>query len=123
MTYKFIADENVDYHVIKELRSSGYDIISILEDYRGAKDEDIIDLASRESRILITNDTDFGWLIYRMGYTHSGVILLRLNDHSAGNIMRVLLDIIEDTSYRIEDSFVVATENKIRIRRRYIDSV
>lgn len=65
MTTKFIADENVNYCVVKEPRSLGYDVVSVLEDYRGASDKTIISMPVRNKRTLITHDTDFGSLILR----------------------------------------------------------
>jgi len=37
----------------------------------------ILDLAVRETRILVTIDTDFGMLVFRDGSRHAGVLRLR----------------------------------------------
>jgi len=43
-------------------------------------DKDIIVKDYIEKRVIITNDKDFGEMVYRTGKTHAGVILLRLGD-------------------------------------------
>ena len=45
---------------------------------RALPDEEVLSIALREDRILITNDRDFGELIFRQRLPHSGVILFRL---------------------------------------------
>ena len=53
---------------------------SVYEQSRGADDDSILQRAYAENRILITNDKDFGELIYRGKKLHRGVILLRLGE-------------------------------------------
>jgi hypothetical protein len=43
-----------------------------------ANDADILDRAAHEGRTLITNDKNFGELVFRSKQPHHGVILLRL---------------------------------------------
>lgn len=40
-----LADENIDHGIVKCLRENGVEVKSIYEDYRGEKDENIIELA------------------------------------------------------------------------------
>ncbi len=56
---------------------------SVYEQSRGADDDSILQRAYAENRILITNDKDFGELIYRGKKLHRGVILPRLEDERA----------------------------------------
>ncbi len=42
------------------------------------KDEDILELASKSKRILLTHDKDFGELVFDQKAEHYGVLLLRL---------------------------------------------
>src|ERR1700687_1117117 len=43
-------------------------------------DKDILDWAVREQRLVLTQDKDFGELVYLSGQAHAGVLLLRLED-------------------------------------------
>ncbi|MGH8727248.1 MAG: DUF5615 family PIN-like protein [Burkholderiales bacterium] len=64
---RFLADESCDFRVVRELRDSGHDVTAILELMPGALDEAVIALALREDRVLITEDKDFGQLVYAAG--------------------------------------------------------
>lgn len=54
-------------------------------------DTDILSIANKDNRILLTTDKDFGELVFKEKFVHSGVILLRLKDESVENKKRVLL--------------------------------
>lgn len=49
-----IADEGVDKPIVETLRKAGFDVLYILETYRGAEDDIILSLANDRQRILIT---------------------------------------------------------------------
>jgi hypothetical protein len=42
---EILADENVDFRIIKDLRNKGVNVISILEDYRSISDKEVLQLA------------------------------------------------------------------------------
>lgn len=114
---KFLADENIGYKIIKPLRELGFDIKSILEISKGLADVTVLSLADKESRILITTDKDFGELVYVNKLIHSGVILLRLNNDSSENKLKVLRKLFEMHLKQLSKGFTVVTENKVRIRK------
>jgi predicted nuclease of predicted toxin-antitoxin system len=113
---KFIVDESTGAAVVELLRRSGHDIVSIAETMPQAKDDDILNKVVNKNRILVTNDKDFGELIYRSGRDHAGVILLRLHDERPENRVRVTVTLLDRYSNRLSDNFIVATEKKVRIR-------
>lgn len=59
---KLLADENFPSASINQLNSAGLDILNILKLYPGISDKDVILLANRESRLILTFDRDFGQL-------------------------------------------------------------
>jgi len=78
---KFLLDENVDLPLGDYLNARGYDVTAVALDYtRSIEDHEVLEIARAEDRILITNDKDFGELIYRQQLEHTGVILFRLRD-------------------------------------------
>ena len=79
---KFLLDENVGKLVAEFLRKKGYDVKSAIEEFRGYPDEKILKIASKENRILVTLDQDFGRMICQSKPPHKGVILLRLKNES-----------------------------------------
>ena len=74
---RLLADESCDFAVVRALRAAGHDVAVIVESAPGTPDDNVIDLAVREARILITEDTDFGQLVYAHAHPSAGVILLR----------------------------------------------
>ncbi len=113
---RFIVDESTGIAVVEHLRNSGYDVLAVAEIMRQADDPDILTLALNQDRILITNDKDFGELVFRSGKRHRGVLLLRLHDESSTNRVRVVKSVLERHADRLPNHFVVATENRVRIR-------
>lgn len=94
----------------------GYDVLAVAEEMPEADDRDILQQAADRERILITNDTDFGELVYRLGRVHARVLLLRLRDDSKANRIRVVSAVISQYGDRLSGHFIVATEKKVRIR-------
>jgi predicted nuclease of predicted toxin-antitoxin system len=116
---KFLLDENVDARLKDHLTRLRHDVTRVGSDYpRGLPDRDVLSTALAESRLLITNDRDFGELVFRLRRHHQGVILLRLGDYVpiATTIQR-----IDDVLARYGDQlehFIVVTPRTIRVRRQ-----
>jgi hypothetical protein len=63
----FVADESCVRPVIQALREAGHDVVAIAEIARGATDDQVLEHALKEKRVLITEDRDFGELVYARG--------------------------------------------------------
>ena len=87
---KFLLDENLGIKIPQYLRSLGFDIASISELSPGISDIDVLNMANEQKRTLITLDKDFGELVFKEKLVHSGVILLRLENESVENKMKIL---------------------------------
>jgi predicted nuclease of predicted toxin-antitoxin system len=111
----FLVDECTGPAVARWLRSLGHDVFSVFEQARGIADGEVLRIAQREERILITNDKGFGERVFRHGSHHCGVILLRLEDERSAVKIEVLERILEGYSDQLEQCFAVATEDKIRL--------
>jgi predicted nuclease of predicted toxin-antitoxin system len=81
-----------------------------------ADDADILTRATAERRVVVTNDKDFGELVFRSGRAHQGILLLRLRDDSAANRVRVVKSVLDGYGDRLAGHFVVATDNNVRVR-------
>lgn len=114
--FKFLVDESTGVKVVHALRIEGFDVQSVFESFPGISDTQIIQYAYNDGRIIITNDKDFGELIYRKQMPAVGVILLRLKDESSENKIKIVLEVIDKYITRLKSNFIVATENNIRIR-------
>ena len=113
---KFIVDESTGTAVVEYLRSAGHDVLAVAEVAPQATDDDILIRAASEGRILVTNDKDFGELVFRSGQAHGGVVLLRLHNESAASRVEVVKAVLEQYASRLKGNFTVATEGAVRIR-------
>ncbi len=77
-------------------------------------DDEVIEKAFTEDWILITNDKDFGEMVFRERREHKGVIFLRLEDERAANKIAVLQRLLENYAEKLPKQFVVATETRVR---------
>lgn len=64
---RLLADESCDFSVVRVLRAAGHDVVAVSEVALGATDDEVTDLARREKRILLTEDKDFGQLVFAAG--------------------------------------------------------
>ena len=113
---RFVVDESTGIAVIEYLRSQDHDVLAVAETMPRAADVDILSRATREGRILVTNDKDFGELVYRRAQAHHGVVLLRLRDETPANRVRVIKTVLELYAGRLEGRVTIATERGVRIR-------
>ena len=114
---KFLVDESTGKSIAKLLRSLNFDTLFVGEDFQGIKDTEILAKANKENRILITNDKDFGYLIFYQSLPHKGIILLRLKDESAKHKVLTIKKLINYYQKELPKNFIVVTERKIRVRK------
>ncbi len=61
---RLLADESLDFGIVRALRAANHDVLAVSEISPRAEDIDVMNLAVHESRILLTEDKDFGQLVY-----------------------------------------------------------
>ena len=76
---RFLADECCDAALVHALRGDGHDVLYAVESLRGATDDELLTRAFTEGRILLTEDKDFGELVYRFQRRAHGIVLLRFD--------------------------------------------
>jgi predicted nuclease of predicted toxin-antitoxin system len=114
---KFLLDESADFPLATFLRELGHDVTAIAHDYPHAlKDRQVLEIAVREQRILITNDHDFGELVFRQQLPHSGIILFRLRAEDLSTKRARLEQVITNYADKL-DRFLVLTDGGVRVRQ------
>jgi predicted nuclease of predicted toxin-antitoxin system len=114
---RFLANENFPLTSVKLIRSSGYDIISITETSPGIKDEEVLELAVNEQRIILTFDRDYGELIYRLRKpTPKGVVYFRYAPLTPEQPAQDLLVLLNVENLSLEQKFTVVESNQVRQR-------
>lgn len=113
---KVIADENIDNRIIKGLRNKGFNIMSVLEDYRGVSDKEVIELARNKDAIVLTEDKDFGNWVFAHKEETKGVIYLRYTSEEVNTICNSLVYLFSKYGEDLYKKFVVIKANKFRVR-------
>jgi predicted nuclease of predicted toxin-antitoxin system len=111
-----VADESVPFPIIERLRADGHAVVAIRESARGDSDEQVLNQALNVDSPLLTEDKDFGELVYRMAADHAGVILIRLNSVSRATRVEIVSRAIRDHGPEFVNHFSVITPSGIRIR-------
>jgi predicted nuclease of predicted toxin-antitoxin system len=113
---KFLADENVEWTVVETIRSFGYDVLAAHHDLTGTTDEKLLEIALRDDRILVTNDTDFGTLVFYRKQVASGIVLMRfLNENTS--LKRAMIEhLLKHHAKKLKNHFTVVSEKQIRIK-------
>ncbi len=111
-----IADENLEQYWIDLLRAKHYEVLSIRDEKPGISDREIAELVSTKEGWLITEDKDFGELIFSHGIKSISVILLRYDQPLYSQIESVLLRFLDEHVALIDHLFVTVTPGRIRIR-------
>jgi len=114
---RFLVDESTGSAVVDFLNSQGHDAVAVALSMPQADDSVILLKAAAEKLVVITNDKDFGELVFRSRQSHAGVLLLRLRDESAVSRVAVVRTVLASHADELAGNFVTATESHIRIRR------
>src|SRR5438067_1781682 len=114
---KFLLDESAEARIKTFLLDNGYDARRIGQDYpQSLPDEEVLAIARDEARILITNDRDFGELIFRQHLPHAGVIYLRFPDDATAALKIAALTQLLTTHRADLGKYIVVGPGGIRVR-------
>ncbi len=119
--YKFLSDENIDQEAVGWLRHQFITVKDVKEEgLFGAKDIELLALAEKEGLVIITQDSDFGTLMFRNNTPLVSVIFLRPGHYNwivHINTLSAVFSLNPDLNH----PFFIVAENKgetIKIRIR-----
>lgn len=113
---KLLVDESVESAVGALLRAGGHDLVSIAEEMPGSEDAQVLRRASREGRILVTNDKDFAELAFRQRSASAGIVLIRLPHARSGAKAKRMAAVLREHGGSLAQSLTVVEASAIRIR-------
>lgn len=112
---KFLIDVNASYTLGNWLKEIGHDVIYVSDTDSKMADEDILEWAVAEDRIIVTTDNDFEQIIWQQKKLHRGI--LRLENLPRVERKTLLLDALTlHGQDLLNHRIVIATKNKFRIR-------
>lgn len=116
MKQRFLADESVDFRIVKALRQDGKEVDAIVEDNASISDEEVLNIANEIKAVLLTEDKDFGELTYRLQKPSHGIILLRLSGQDIDARIDLVKKVIEEYEKSLPHSYIVISIKKVRVR-------
>lgn len=116
----FLADERCDFSVVRALRTAGHDVRAVAELAAGSDDSMIMEMAVREQRILLTEDKDFGQLVFAYSHQSCGVIFIRYPADARKSLPKAVVTFCGqvEAGAEIAGSFVVMSLGRVRIGKR-----
>lgn len=114
---RFLADESCDFAVVNVLRKAGHDVTAVAEIIPAATDDAVLSLARSETRILLTEDKDFGLLAYAGGRQTAGIILIRFPGNARKQLAMTVVNMVTEVGERLSTAFVVVEPGRIRISK------
>lgn len=112
---KLLLDSCVWAGARDQLTATGHDVVWVGDWPEDPGDEEILELALREARILVTLDKDFGELAVVRGKRHSGI--LRLVNFSSAQQGVACVAILEHYAGDLELGAIITAEpGRLRIR-------
>ena len=89
---RLYSNENFPLPVVEELRSLGYDVLTIQETGRGNRsieDEKVLEFACDDNRILLTLNRKHFIGLHRKQPNHCGIIICTLDTNFVGQAKRI----------------------------------
>jgi predicted nuclease of predicted toxin-antitoxin system len=112
-----LADESVDRQIVERLRQDGHDTLYVAELSPSITDDQVLQEANTRNALLLTEDKDFGELVYRLGRVHAGVVLIRLAGLPPSTKAETVAKVFQDHATELAGAFSVISPGAVRIRK------
>ena len=119
--FSYLSDENINPSIINYLRDKSFNIKDVREEKLiGSSDFELLNLAFKENRVIITQDRDFGKLVYTQSSDFIGIIYLRPG-HILADFHIKTFEYLLNSDLDLKTPFILVAENlnssiKIRLR-------
>ena len=113
---RLLADENVQRGLVEALRNDGFDVAYVADTICGISDEEVLELAVSDHRVIVTEDKDFGELVFRLRRGLPGVILMRFVGFDVPERHGRIKRLVERYGTDLYGRYVVVTPRQFRVR-------
>jgi predicted nuclease of predicted toxin-antitoxin system len=111
---RLLLDENLGARAAREVAAAGHDVASIATLAPSLNDRGVLELARTAQRVLITFDSDFGDLVFRLGVPPpGGIVYIRMHPIDDSLVGSWILRALEGWS---NGSMVVVSQDAVRRR-------
>lgn len=120
-----LLDENIDFRVVAYLRPYCRSVLHVTDVERSATDERVLEIATTQRRVLISQDSDFGRLIHRDGLSFFALVYLRPASHTLADYVRKFAKVFE-LPVGLEPGMYVSVSERsngitVRVQRNDLD--
>lgn len=102
----------IDEILVRKLKDYSTDVISIRNDYPGITDRNVIEVAKTNKGVVVTEDKDFGELIFSYNIRGCSVMLLRYGKSDLETIEHNLFKALNYFEKRHGHYFLTVTDKK-----------
>lgn len=115
---KFKLDENLPVDLAELFRTHGHDVMTVLDqDLGGAKDPTLAETCQRESRAIVTLDTDFSDIRSYPPQQYSGIVVFRLGSQARDHVLGIGARFLSAlASQDLGRQLWIVDETRIRVR-------
>jgi len=115
---KFLVDMQLSPALASWLKQQNHDAIHVYHYGLGqASDEEILEAARKENRVVITADLDFPRLLALIDLKSPGIVLFRGGDFSENQIIGLMTLVLKSIPEEEFETSLIVIDNK-RIRKR-----
>lgn len=115
---RFFADHDVYQVTVAFLRQQGHDVVTAGElGLHISSDRNLLKEASKQNRLFITRDKDFGMLVFLENELNPGVIFLRISPSTISKVHDELIKVLgKYNETDLKKVFCVIEPHRHRIR-------
>jgi len=115
---RLLANENFPLRSARIIEAAGFDIKMVGVEFTGITDREVLEIAIREERMILTFDRHYGELIFRQGYRPTaGVIYLRWRQFRPEDPGRYLAELLMSPRIDFSHALTVIDQDSIRQRK------
>jgi predicted nuclease of predicted toxin-antitoxin system len=114
---RFLADESCDFAVVRALRAAGHDATAVVEECPGISDDEVIQIAIQKERVVLTEDKDFGWLVFASTGGNASVIFIRFPMQARSMLPETVVEFVKRAGDKLMGSYAVIEPGRIRLNR------
>ncbi len=117
---KFLLDEDMPRSSAALLRSMGFHVLDARDcGLRGKGDDEVFDMAQKESATISTGDVGFGNILRFPIGTHAGIVIARfptkISSYALNTHLRTALETLDSAEFK--GSLIIIEPGRIRIRK------
>jgi predicted nuclease of predicted toxin-antitoxin system len=111
-----LVDECVHASLVSVCLQAGCEIIHVSNVARGIAGEEVIRISNENGWIVLTEDKDYGELVFKERKKPAGVVYLRYSPKELENISIKLYNLLASSQLKFQGNFITVTAGGPRVK-------